>query len=137
MGYRSQVVIGFDKKAFWKHVGENIKDFKDCDIIEEGVEAVVFIWEDVKWYDSYSDVTSVMEVFHKVLEDSSGENEEGSGAGLIRVGEEEGDIESLGEPYEFEIYATTSVIAGTGEKVTHDKFFALNSIKFIRGDDDD
>ena len=131
MGYRSQVVIGFKKTLFWKHVGENIANFKDCDLIEEDSEDVVFIWDSAKWYDGYSDVTSVMQVFHKVIE------EEDQSAGFLRVGEEDEDIETLGVPYEFDIYAVTSVNSGNGEKVDHDKYFAPNSIKFIRGDDDD
>ena len=133
MGYRSQVVIGFDKKAFWKHVEEDIKDFKDCDLIEECEENVVFIWEDAKWYDSYADVISVMRVFNKVLEDDEYED---IGAGFLRVGEEEGDIETQGSPSEFDIYAVTTVNAGDGTNVEHDKFFAPNSVKFIRGDGD-
>ena len=132
MGYRSQVVIGFDKKLFWKHVGEDIKDFKDCDLIEETKDQVTFIWEDSKWYESYSDVQAVMRVFNAVLGD---ESNEGEGAGFIRVGEESGDIESLGDPSEFEIYASTSVNSGDGEEVEKDKFFAPNSILFIREDE--
>ena len=134
MGYRSQVVIGFNKKAFWKHVGENIKDFKDCDIINETKEDVIFIWEHAKWYDSYGDVQSVMSVVTRVQAD---EEYESGGVGGVRVGEEDSDIETYGDPSEFEIYSVTTINAGDGEEVEHNKFFAPNSVKFIRGDDDE
>jgi len=128
MGYRSQVVIGFKKKDFWEHVGEDIKNFKDCDLIQQTDENVIFIWEDVKWYDTYEDVKSVMRVFNKVIEkEDCSEN-----AGFLRKGEDDGDIENQGAPYEFEIYTVTSVNAGDGDDIEHDKFFAPNSVKFIR-----
>jgi len=128
MGYRSQVVIGFDKTEFWKHVGSNIDAFKDCDLIELSKTEVVFIWEDAKWYESYDDVIAVMGVFNKVLEAEDGAEK----AGFLRVGEEDDDVEKLGAPYAFEIYAVTSVNTGGNDTIEHDKFFAPNSIKFIK-----
>ena len=127
MGYRSQVTISITKKAFNENVGENIKDFKDCDLIRQTEDTVTFIWEHVKWYDSYDDVKSVMSVLEKIDEEDYG---------LIRVGEDSSDIESSGSPSEFSMYtATTLEVDDAGEDVSHEKFFAPNSIKFITEED--
>jgi len=135
MGYRSQVVIGFNKKAFFKHVGENIKDFKDCDLIQQTEENVIFIWEDVKWYPTYGDVKSIMAVVDRILLEGKERTLEEEEVGMVRVGEESGDVEKIGSPSAFDICAVTNIDTGMGDDVEHDKFFAPNSVKFIRGDD--
>jgi len=133
MGYRSQVALAFDKKAFWKHVGEDIKHFKDCDLIQQTKENVTFIWEDVKWYDSYEDVGAVRGVLERIRDDEDYTDDDHYG--FIRIGEDDDDIERLGSPHEFEI--RTSITLHTddsGDDIEHDKFFALNSIKFMQED---
>jgi len=125
MGYRSQVAIAFNKKAFYKHVGSAIKDFKDCDQILQTDDTVTFIWEDVKWYSDYDDVKSVMSVIERI-----GCSED---YGFLRVGEEAGDIENIGSPFDFELNTSTCLSTGNaGEEIEHKEFFALNSIKFIK-----
>lgn len=124
MGYRSQVVIGFKKTAFFKNVGDSAESFKDCDLISESEDNVIFIWEDVKWYDSYKDVQEITAVIRKCADDEYG---------FVRIGEEDGDIEKLGEPWEFEIVTATTVqYYDGGDEVTSEEFFKPNSIKFIK-----
>jgi len=133
MGYRSQVAIALNKHTFWKEVGEDIIYFQDCDIIQQREGVVTFIWEDVKWYSSYSDV----EAIEKLLERISLLQDDYEGYAFIRVGEETGDIETRGEPWHFDLRVHTEIDCGGGDPIDHDKFFAPNSVKFIRGDDDD
>jgi len=131
MGYRSQVAIAFDKEVFWKHVGKDIKHFKDCDLIQQTKESITFLWEDVKWYDSYDDVKSISRVIDRVASDESYVDKELFG--FIRIGEEDGDIEKVGSPWDFGL--DTSVTLHTDDSaddISHDDFFAPNSIKFIR-----
>jgi len=131
MGYRSQVAIGITKKAFEKHVDQKTKPFEDCDLIYDSEDNVTFLWEDVKWYDSYSDVQAIT----KVIKEALAEDE--TSVGMVRIGEEAGDIETLGSPWEFEISSSCTMNIGDGETIDHDKFFVPRSVKFIRGDKDD
>ena len=132
MGYRSQVAIALNKKAFWKHVGEDITEFKDCDQILEADDNVTFVWEHVKWYPSYEGVKAVMRVVAKVNEDN--DDPDGDDYGFLRIGEEESDIEREGSPWDFDMSISTSMSV-EGEEVEKDKFFTPNSIKFIKEDD--
>ena len=126
MGYRSTLAIAFKKKAFYDHVGSAIKDFKDCDTIQETSDTVTFFWEDVKWYEDYEDVKSVMGVLDKLeIEDY----------GYLRIGEDDDDTERLGSPHDFELYCSRTIsLDYCGEEVLKKDFFAPNSIKFIKED---
>jgi len=135
MGYRSQVAIAFEKEAFWKHVGEDIKNFKDCDLIQQTKESITFLWEDVKWYDSYDDVQSVSRVINRVASDESYQDDDHYG--FIRIGEDDSDIEKAGSPWEFGLDTTVTLHTDDeADDISHDDFFAPNSIKFIKGDDE-
>jgi len=126
MGYRSVLAIAIKKKAFEKHVGEAIKDFKTCDSIKQTKDTVTFYWDGVKWYEDYEDVKSVMGVLAKLEEEDYG---------FLRVGEDDEDIERLGDPYDFELYLSRSIsLDYCGDDVTKEEFFAPNSIKFIKED---
>ena len=127
MGYRSQVTIGFKKETFTKFVGKNKEYFKDCDQILEDKENVIFVWEHVKWYDNYEDVKGIMKVVEDAIEGCPK-----CGVGFMRVGEEAGDIESTGEPYEFSIYSNTVIEIPELDSVKHDDFFACNTIKIMK-----
>jgi len=135
MGYRSQVVIAFKREAFWKHVGEDIIHFKDCDQILQTEDSVTFLWESVKWEPLYADVQAVTRVVEKVASDESYTDDDHYG--FLRLGEKEDDIERLGNPWNFDVYLYQHIsVDDSADEIEHDKFFAPNSIKFIRGDDD-
>jgi len=129
MGYRSQVAIAFKKEIYHQYENTLKKHIKDCDQISqtEGATAYIFTWDDVKWYPSYEDVRTIMNVLAECEEEDYG---------FVRVGEEAGDVEELGSPaeYEIEIHTHCSVNLGYVEELTHDDFFAPNSIKFIKED---
>jgi len=112
------------KAAFDKNVGSALKDFKDCSSVKQTKDTVTFYWDDVKWYEDYADVKSIMGVLSKL------EDEE---FGFLRIGEDDDDIERLGEPWEFELYISRNIeLDYCGEDIEKDKFFAPNSIKFIK-----
>jgi len=131
MGYRSQVCIGISKEVL-KDIPDSIMEsFKDCDTINQNDKAVTFIWDDVKWYPSYKDVMAVDNMLANLTEDSEGEDQ----YGFIRVGEDDGDIESRGTPYEFGLQSCTSIEVDAGDEISKEDYFAANSLKFIKEDE--
>ena len=130
MGYRSQVFIGMTKEAYKKHETVLREHLKDCDEFSQTEEAYYFKYEYSKWYPSYGDVAAIEGVLDQ-LEDNE--------FGFCRVGEEDGDIEKRGEPWEFEMDVAYSFDTPSGEQVISDKerdlFFSSNAIKFIKEED--
>ena len=109
MGYRSDV--GFACTPMVKQVIEQVcegdldlKDLfqcaKDCSSDDDGR----WFWDYVKWYEDYPDI-QIMENLMVAL-DSSELYEE---YGMIRIGEEQDDIETKGTPYEFDMYVNRSI----------------------------
>ena len=103
MGYRSDIYIKVrtDKypplaKILQEH------DFKDCIdhfSIEDGV--VTIIMQDLKWYDSYKDVSAVNDYIRSL--------EEAEGC-LLRNGEDGLDIEEINNGSELDLYYHTETI---------------------------
>ena len=103
MGYRSEVLIVSDKEEFnfpLKVLLAAQDMLRYCEVTEDKQTGrTTYVWNDVKWYEGYTGVDAIMEFLH------SQENDEDFG--FIRIGEEDGDIELLGSPYDFECYVET------------------------------
>lgn len=93
MGYRSQVIVAIKSKLYETEKDKVNKLTSDCDnkLVKDGV--VYFIWDSVKWYDTYPEVAEIQEFIA---------NNEKSSA-FARVGEDINDIEFLNDPYELGI----------------------------------
>lgn len=99
MGYRSQIVIGIGLALYNEKREEIDKMFHDIDKKTVGKDAVYFQYDSVKWYDSYPEVAQVNEFLH----------DNADNVGMVRVGEDIGDVETVGDPYKFDIYASTVI----------------------------
>ena len=104
MGYRSEVYLRIAEPLV-----EVVDDARKLDenldkMLSEGAtlgkEKTDFTWEYTKWYDTYPEVQAVENLLDMLQDDDYG---------FIRVGEEEGDIESKGHPSEYDMYINTSV----------------------------
>ena len=90
MGYRSDVRISTNKadyQKFVEYVG-NIKGLisdNGPEFYDEDEDSVIFGWDQVKWYEEYDDVSTVM----NALDELSGE----CCFEYIRVGDDDDDIE--------------------------------------------
>ena len=121
MGYRSQVTLALQPKAAalfstlrarGGHLAELIED-ADTGSHNDGVES--YDWDGIKWYDSYPDVQAI-EKFVAEAECDEYEFEDDDGKqGLssehvrfVRVGEEDGDIETRGSGF-WDIYPSTHI----------------------------
>lgn len=104
MGYRSNVVIAISKENFLEamlkgNLPEVFTD-KHTDTHIDDDMGYYFSISSVKWYDDYPYVREVSK-FLEALEEGTW--------GLMRTGEESGDIEEMGEPYNFDIYTSTYI----------------------------
>lgn len=108
MGYHSDVVLAIDKDKFEESVLLNalfpsglfkLESNTFFDYVDVGDECYTFNYNG-KWYGSYDEVARI-EAFLGTLEDCD--------FGFIRVGEECGDVELEGEPYEFGYFPRTSI----------------------------
>ena len=106
MGYRSEVCLRIDKEAITKEQWAEVEKLWPNEIEEVTVtdneSYYHFYAEDVKWYEDcgYKDVDVVMNLIVELDDDEYG---------MLRVGESPGDIEEYGQPYDFEIYASTTI----------------------------
>lgn len=103
MGYRSDVVIGI-KKEIWveHHLSPSIPDALLGGDVNRVVKdkAVYFIISDWKWYSSYPEVSEIEQWLDSL-------NHEDFGA--MRIGENDDDIQTWGDPGEFEIWLSRSI----------------------------
>ena len=93
MGYRSEVAISVLEKDFNKFVkGLDIEEDKDVlDLLKYGNirksgKVITLYWDDVKWYEEYSDVNKIMNWLDKLADNDSP-------AKFVRIGEDQEDIE--------------------------------------------
>jgi len=125
MGYNSQVLLVINKEKFHKYEQEFKKCIQDCDTISETEDAYQFAWDCVKWYEGYDDVDAVDNLLSELDEEDYG---------FIRIGEELNDVETKGCPWHFEAEVCRSIEYDDSKSISHEKFFAPNSVKFIRED---
>ncbi len=103
MGYRSEVYLRV-KEPLVEVVDAARKLDRELDkMLSEGScegSKTDFHWENSKWYDSYPEIKAVQGLMDMLLDDDYG---------FIRLGEEEGDIESRGYPSDYNMYTQTTV----------------------------
>ena len=125
MGYRSNVKLALKKQVYYDNQASILESIKDCDSISETEEAYFFLWESVKWYESYEDVKAITKLMSSLKSEDFG---------FMRIGEDKDDIEEAGEPYEYDIYLVRQFFNENEDEEELDKeeFFKPNSIKFIK-----
>jgi len=98
MGYRSDVVIGLKATKVLEDNLLKIDKFPKM-LQRPGrlKSGNVFYWlfEDIKWYESYTEVSEVIDYLHELDDEEYG---------FMRIGEENEDVETQGHPYDFDIY---------------------------------
>jgi len=124
MGYRSQVVLAISKHltpfltlATSQNAAAQTLVFKDADHFDRdygGDKSWLMTWDGIKWYDSYEDIQTL----EKFIAEAECDEYEFEVDGVIqsssehikfvRVGEEDGDIESRGCGF-WDIYTTTNI----------------------------
>ena len=101
MGYRSDVALRFSD-----HLVEVVNTARKLDkeldsMLKEAQENDTdYFWQDVKWYDSYKEVQAVQNFLNLLKDDDYG---------MIRVGEESGDVELDGDPGQYNMYPHTTI----------------------------
>ena len=111
MGYRRDV--GFACTPMVKQVIEQMCEWdldlkelfqcaSDCSSLRN--DDGRWFWEHVKWYEDYPDI-QIMENLMAALDSSALYDL----YGMIRIGEEQDDIETKGTPYEFDMYVNRSI----------------------------
>ena len=125
MGYRSEVCIAINKEFF---DGENDRTLKkhleDCDSIhlDANDENYFFVFDSVKWYPEHEDVKYIESFIRKFA----------NKACLLRIGEEDHDVERIGDTYNFDLCLERRVDFPKVKVVDDEDFFSPNSIKFIK-----
>ena len=122
MGYRSQVVLAMSKEVyphFLSMLARNPEAKTLCDnadMSKSTGEEWILMWDSIKWYEGYNDVTPIADFINAMdgddLEeygDSKPENQIWSEHfKYVRVGEEIDDIKVLGEGF-WDIYPTAHI----------------------------
>lgn len=124
MGYRSQVVLAISKHlipfmllATSKNKVTEELVFEDTDTFNRdycGNKSWLMIWDSIKWYDSYEEISTIMEFVEKAAADDiefEVDGEPQSSAEHIRfvhVGEDPGDVEVMGDAF-WDIYPHTQI----------------------------
>ena len=112
MGYRSDLTICIDEPHVLKATFDNHKGFKSLLRLAENepehvkVEGktpnhIIYQIYEVKWYDSYEEVSDITEFLDSLP---------ANGFGGYRIGEDDGDIETIGSPWEYEMSVERTVV---------------------------
>lgn len=103
MGYRSDVVIGITKEKWVEHqLNPSIPDALLGGDVARVIKpnAVYFVISSWKWYQSYPEVQEIESWFETLpMEDF----------GAMRIGENDDDIETWGQPADFDIWLSRSI----------------------------
>ena len=124
MGYRSNVVLAISKHltpfltlATSQSAQAQTLVFRDADKFDrdyEGEKSWLFVWDSIKWYESYEDIQTLELFIQKATSDEYSFEVDGQTQNscehirFVRVGEESGDIEMSGEGF-WDIYPTTHI----------------------------
>lgn len=111
MGYRSEVAIKCEKKAFEMfRETYNKVDFPPDKVYKDGKHFILY-WDWVKWYDTYEDVGAVESVMDELneLQDLNNGEETGYGYRFMRLGEEDNDIETRENSWDIELWMTRKI----------------------------
>ena len=101
MGYYSEIVIAVRKEILSEDLVYPVipKELRNTTHQVIG-DAVYWYIPSCKWYESYPEIAEILEFFELL-------NERGTRPpwfGAIRVGEDANDVETWGNPYDFDIY---------------------------------
>ena len=91
MGYRSEIAIAIDNDLITSEFEQLLHD---ADLKQKHESYTLYMYDCVKWYESYTEVSEVMSFLNNLDDENFG---------FIRIGEELGDIELLGTPYDFNL----------------------------------
>jgi hypothetical protein len=124
MGYRSQVVLAISKHltpfltlATSQNAEAESLVFKYADTFERdygGDKSWLIVWDGIKWYDSYEDIQTICKFIDDAICDEyqfeiDGELQSSAEhIRFVRVGEDSGDIEMLGDGF-WDIYPSTHI----------------------------
>ena len=124
MGYRSQVVLAISKHltpfltlATSQNAEAQALVFKYADTFERdygGDKSWLIVWDGIKWYDSYEDIQTICKFIDDAICDEyqfeiDGELQSSAEhIRFVRVGEDSGDIEMLGDGF-WDIYPSTHI----------------------------
>tara|TARA_R110002020_G_scaffold10859_4_gene41275 strand:- start:246 stop:626 length:381 start_codon:yes stop_codon:yes gene_type:complete len=124
MGYRSQVVLAISKHltpfltlATSQNAEAQALVFKYNDNFDRdygGDKSWLLVWDSIKWYESYEDIQTIESFVQKACSDEYEFEVDGEAQSscehirFVRVGEESGDIEMMGDGF-WDIYANTSI----------------------------
>ena len=124
MGYRSQVVLAISKHltpfltlAASQHPETEALVFKYHDVFNrdyQGDKSWLITWDAIKWYESYEDIKTIERFVSEAICDEYEFEVEGNKElssehiRFVRVGEESGDIEMMGDGF-WDIYPSTHI----------------------------
>ncbi len=124
MGYRSQVVLAISKHltpfltlACSQSAAAQTLVFKDADHFEKNYEnekSWLITWDGIKWYDSYEEIQALRKFIDEAVCDEYEFDVDGEAQSsaehikFVRVGEESGDIEMMGDGF-WDIYPSTHI----------------------------
>ena len=124
MGYRSQVVLAISKHltpfltlATSQNADAQSLVFKHADTFDRdygGDKSWLMVWDGIKWYESYEDIQTIEKFVQEASCDEyqfeiEGEIQASSEhIRFVRVGEESGDIETIGDGF-WDIYPSTQI----------------------------
>ena len=111
MGYRSEVAIKCEEKAF-----EMLKDTcerVDCNpdkIYKDGEQFIIY-WDWIKWYESYEDVSAIISTMDKLdeLQNPNNYGETGYGYRFMRLGENDDDVETRENDWNIELWVIRKI----------------------------
>ena len=120
MGYRSTIGIAIQKDALLKHtllskkpvpellITADQSNYPEC--MQDDAETVAYFYIDyVKWYGTYEDVMAVESLLERIEEDPDHELDSDSSYGFLRIGEHDDDIETRGDPYQYDMYVERNI----------------------------
>jgi hypothetical protein len=124
MGYRSEVVLAISKHltpfltlATSQNAAAQALVFNDADEFERdyyGDKSWLIRWHDIKWYDSYEEIQTLEKFIQEAVSDEYEFEVDGKAQSscehirFVRVGEEAGDIEVMGDGF-WDIHTSTAI----------------------------
>ena len=124
MGYRSEVVLAISKHltpfltlAVTQNKEAESLVFKHADHFDRdygGDKSWLIRWDHIKWYEGYEDIGTLELFIQKASSDEYEFEVDGKKQSsaehikFVRVGEETGDVETMGDGY-WDIYATSHI----------------------------
>tara|TARA_R110002020_G_scaffold53430_2_gene149522 strand:- start:3486 stop:3866 length:381 start_codon:yes stop_codon:yes gene_type:complete len=124
MGYRSNVVLAISKHltpfltlATAQNAEAQALVFKHADQFDRdygGDKSWLFVWDSIKWYESYEDIQALEKFIQEATSDEYSFEVDGQTQNscehirFVRVGEDHNDVEMSGEGF-WDIYPTTHI----------------------------